>query len=108
MPCRESNLARTELTKIYSTSVVNYRVTTLLDGYEGHFKITISQNDAIYSAKINVVNWPFCSTCRILCETPVIIPVAGDTTQLRVRFPTFRSFSCPSPIVRRFFDFDSS
>ena len=74
-----------ELTKIYSSSVVNYRVTTVLDGYEGHFKVTISQNDAIYSAKINVVNWLFSAHCRILCETPVITPVAGDTTMGRYR-----------------------
>ena len=94
MPCRVSdpNLPRSVLTKIYSNSVDNYRVTTILDGYDGHFKITISQNGAIYSAMVNVVNWPFAAHCKILCETPVVIPVPGDTIQLRVKFSTFRSF----------------
>ena len=97
MPCRVStpSLPRSDLIKIYSNSVDNYRVTTVLDGYEGHFKITISQSstdNSMYFAKVNVPNWRFDAHCRILCETPEINPVTNYTTQLMVSFPSFRSF----------------
>ena len=97
MPCRVSdpNLPRSVLTKIYSNSVDNYRVTTILDGYEGHFRLTISQNstdNSMYVAKIHVPKWRFSAHCRILCEAPEIVSVANDTTQLKVSFPFFRSF----------------
>ena len=95
MPCRGSNLNRQSLTKLYSSYVDSFTVTTILDGYEGNFKITISQNTTdylVYSAKISVVHWYFSAFCRILCEIPVITKVVNDSTQLKVQFPSFRFF----------------
>ena len=95
MPCRGSNLNRQSLTKLYSSYVDSFTVTTILDGYEGNFKITISQNTTdylVYSAKISVVHWYFSAFCRILCEIPVITTVVNDSTQLKVQFSLFRFF----------------
>ena len=58
MPCRGSNLNRQSLTKLYFNYIDSYTITTILDGYEGSFKITISQNTTdylVYSAEISVV-----------------------------------------------------
>ena len=95
MPCRGSNLNRQSLTELYSSYVDSFTVTTILDGYEGNFKITISQNTTdylVYSNKISVVHWYFSVHCRILCEIPVITTVVNDSTQLKVQFPSFRFF----------------
>ena len=95
MPCRGSNPNRQSLTKLYSSYVDSFTVTTILDGYEGNFKITISQNTTdylVYSAKISVVHWYFSVYCRFLCEIPVITTVVNDSTQLKVQFPSFRFF----------------
>ena len=95
MPCRESNLNRQSLTKLYFNYIDSYTITTILDGYEGSFKITISQNTTdylVYSAEISVVHWYFSVYCRILCEIPVITTVIDDNSQLKVQFPSFRFF----------------
>ena len=83
------------LIEIFTSYVDSYTITTILDGFEGQFKIIVSQDTIkypVYSAKISVVNWLFESLCRILNEQPKIVSVRDDNTQLKVQFPTFRSF----------------
>ena len=95
MPCRMSVTNRQSLTEIFTSSVDSYTITTILDGFEGQFKIIVSQDTIeypVYSTKISVVNWLFESLCRILNEQPKIVTVRDDNTQLKVQFPTFRSF----------------
>ena len=95
MPCRMPATNRQNLTEVFTSSVDYYTVTTILDGFEGQFKIIVSQDTKeypVYSAKISVVNWLFESLCRVLNEQPKITTVGDDNTQLRVQFPTFRSF----------------
>ena len=95
IPCRKSDQNRSSLTKLFSNHVNSYTISTILDGYEGNFKVIISENsnnNRIYSGKINVAYWYFSTLCKILCEDPVITPVVNDSTQVKVHFPSFRLF----------------
>ena len=91
MPCR--NTARASLTKLFSSSVDSYTITSILDGYNANFQILISHNGTehrIYSARIHVKYWLLSSLCRILSETPVLSHFSNDTSRISVQFPSFR------------------
>ena len=94
MPCRVSiSCPRPSLIKIFSTSVDSYTITTVLDGCEGNFNVSVSHNATdyhIFSAIIYVKTWYFNIFCHILSETPVITPFVNDTSRLSVHFPYFR------------------
>ncbi|KAI6647260.1 hypothetical protein LOD99_12257 [Oopsacas minuta] len=94
MPCRVSapDISRSSLIKLYSSSVDSYTITTILDGYNCAFRVTVSQNSTVYLARKNVCNWSFDTHCRILSGTPKITPVRNDNTRLKVGFPAFRNF----------------
>ena len=95
MPCRRSNVNRQGLTKLFSTYSNSYTITTILDGFDGNFKVLVSQNSTeyrVYSMKINVVYWSFSILCGFLADTPTIIHVENDSSQLKVRFPSFKIF----------------
>ena len=93
MPCRKTHKA--SLMKELSSSVYPYTITTKLNGYFGNFKIMISHNATeyrLYSNEISVVYWLFDSLCRTLNSSPLITPVANDTSKLAIQFQDFRLF----------------
>ena len=94
MPCRlSSSSPKSSLIKLFSSSIDSYTITTILNGYEGNFKISVSHNSTdhrIFSTKIFLKYWLFNTFCRILNETPIIGRVGNDTNRLSVQFRSFK------------------
>lgn len=95
MPCfvSDPSINKTSLIRAYAASYKEYRITTLLNGIQGHFLTTVSLDDTesfVYSARVDVEKWPFSTLCKILTDTLNVTENNQET--INVNFPNLPSF----------------